>query len=289
MSRGGTWGYLGTYSKDRQPALVKLLVRPAKRTPDCRFVVAGPLYPDTIQWPANVERIDHLPPSEHRRFYNSQRFTLNVTRREMVRAGWSPSVRLFEAAACGVPIVSDNWPGLGEFFEPGRDIVVGTTSEAFGMHDTERRAMARRAREKVLANHTGMNRAVELESYYDQVSSRQARSHGHGRPSFIGTDARSAPQPRGRRAIPSFWRNAWNRSGSRPSTAVRWREQRKRPCRWECRYKSRKRSRRWTSASGPAGESMTFPPMPHGSDSTPSARAPESPAVKPCGRPKCAS
>src|SRR3712207_8248286 len=45
----------------------------------------------------------HLPPAEHRWFYNAQRFTLNVTRADMIRAGHSPSVRLFEAAACAVP------------------------------------------------------------------------------------------------------------------------------------------------------------------------------------------
>ncbi|EYD78254.1 hypothetical protein Rumeso_00083 [Rubellimicrobium mesophilum DSM 19309] len=55
-------GYLGTYSDDRQPTLEALLLEPARRRPDLGFVVAGPMYPDTIDWPPNVERIDHLPP-----------------------------------------------------------------------------------------------------------------------------------------------------------------------------------------------------------------------------------
>jgi len=55
--------YLGTYSDDRQPVLDKLLVEPARRLPHLKFVVAGPQYPDTIDWPANVERIDHRPPT----------------------------------------------------------------------------------------------------------------------------------------------------------------------------------------------------------------------------------
>ena len=152
-------GYLGTYSDDRQPALERLLVGPAARAPHRRFVVAGPQYPDAIRWPDNVQRIEHLSPAEHRCFYNSQRFTLNITRREMVRAGWSPSVRLFEAAACGVPIVSDDWPGLEQFFQPERDILVGETERAFRMNDDERRAMAERARSNVLLNHTASNRA----------------------------------------------------------------------------------------------------------------------------------
>ena len=95
--------YLGTYSPDRQPTLDRLLLEPARRRPDLRFAVAGPQYPDDIDWPANVERIEHLPPAEHAAFYNASRMTLNVTRADMIAAGWSPSVRLFEAAACGTP------------------------------------------------------------------------------------------------------------------------------------------------------------------------------------------
>ena len=111
---GTRWelGYLGTYSADRQPALDALLCEPARRWPEGRFAVAGPLYPADLQWPANVDRIEHVGPDRHPWFYGRQRFTLNVTRADMVRLGYSPSVRLFEAAACGVPIISDWWPGL---------------------------------------------------------------------------------------------------------------------------------------------------------------------------------
>ncbi len=96
----------------------------ARNWPSGQFVVAGPQYPAEIDWPVNVERIEHLPPGQHRHFYNSQRYTLNITRTDMVRAGYSPSVRLFEAAACGVSIISDWWDGLDTFFEPGREILI---------------------------------------------------------------------------------------------------------------------------------------------------------------------
>jgi len=117
-------GYLGTYSPDRQPALERLLLEPARREPSLRCVVAGPQYPDDIDWPANVERIEHLAPADHPAFYAAQRFTVNVTRADMVAAGWSPSVRLFEAAACAVPVISDEWDGLETFFVPGREILI---------------------------------------------------------------------------------------------------------------------------------------------------------------------
>ncbi len=167
-------GYLGTYSDDRQPALDELLVAPARRDPDLRTVVAGPQYPEHLEWPSNVERIDHLPPARHRSFYNSQRFTLNVTRRDMVRAGYSPSVRLFEAAACGVPVISDTWPGLEEFFVPGGEILIARNAEETLDHlrtisDGQRAEIGRRARERVLAEHTATHRARQLESYVEEV------------------------------------------------------------------------------------------------------------------------
>jgi spore maturation protein CgeB len=161
-------GYLGTYSDDRQPAVEELLLRPAAALPARRFAVAGPMYPDEIVWPRNVERIENVAPPEHPRFYSAQRFTLNVTRAEMVKAGWSPSVRLFEAAACGVPVVSDWWDGLDTFFEPEREILIARDTEDVvrilaTVDEDERRAVGARARERVLREHTARRRAAELE------------------------------------------------------------------------------------------------------------------------------
>ena len=163
-------GYLGTYSPDRQPTVDALLCRVAEALPGRRFVVAGPQYPAEIAWPAAVERIEHLAPDLHRGFYCAQRFTLNVTRADMVRRGWSPSVRLFEAAACGVPIVSDWWPGLGELFVPGEEILIARdTAEMVSIlertPEPKRRSIAEAARARVLAAHTGAHRAAELEGY----------------------------------------------------------------------------------------------------------------------------
>jgi spore maturation protein CgeB len=180
-------GYLGTYSDDRQPVLERLLLEPAESWSDGRFVVAGPQYPGSIEWPENVERIEHLAPRRHRRFYNSLRFTLNVTRAAMVRAGWSPSVRLFEAAACAVPIISDWWEGLDELFEVGREILIARSGDDVmrylrELDEEERRAIGRRARERVLREHTAAHRARELESYYAEVmGGRSARSVARAR------------------------------------------------------------------------------------------------------------
>jgi spore maturation protein CgeB len=169
--------YLGTYSPDRQPTLDRLLLEPARRAPQLKFVVAGPQYPDAIDWPHNVERIDHVPPAEHAAFYAASRFTLNVTRRDMIEAGYSPSVRLFEAAACGTPIVSDVWDGIETIFAPEREIILARRSGEvldvlLNWPEERTGSLARAARRRVLAAHTAAHRAVELEGFLTTAIAR---------------------------------------------------------------------------------------------------------------------
>ena len=164
--------YLGTYSEDRQPTLDRLLVEVARQAPDLSFVVAGPQYPDTIQWPANVQRLDHVAPDEHAAFYCASRFTLNVTRRDMIAAGFSPSVRLFEAAACGVPVISDHWNGIDTFFAPGREIFLADSPSAvlsLLRNPDAGLSIGNAARARVLASHTSARRAEELEQLLESV------------------------------------------------------------------------------------------------------------------------
>jgi spore maturation protein CgeB len=175
---GERWllGYLGTYGADRQPSLERLLLEPARRRPQARFVVAGPQYPDDVPWPQNVDRIEHLPPAAHPDFYASQRFTLNVTRADMRRAGWSPSVRLFEAAACAVPVISDHWAGIETFFRPGREILLqDTTQRLAAVTPDEARAIGERARARVLAEHTADHRVLELEAHAEPLAREAVR------------------------------------------------------------------------------------------------------------------
>jgi spore maturation protein CgeB len=161
-------GYLGTYSPDRQPVLEHLLFEPARRMPDLRFVVAGAQYPQDMRWPANIHHIAHVAPAQHAEFYSSLRWALNVTRADMVKAGHSPSVRLFEAAASGAPIVSDRWPGLEALFRPDEEILVAASPRdvlaALAIPEAQRRRIAANGRRRVLAQHTALRRSGELES-----------------------------------------------------------------------------------------------------------------------------
>jgi spore maturation protein CgeB len=199
-------GYLGTYSDDRQPVLEALMLNPARQLPRDRFTVVGPMYPDNFEWPPNVEREIHLSPREHPGFYGAQRFTLNVTREAMKRAGFSPSVRLFEAGACATPIVSDWWEGLDTIFVPGTEVLVAHDSEDTLriLRDTserERLQIGEAARRRILGEHTPAQRAAQLESYWkeanDNLPAHSSRRNRRDRQVSDGLGAGLESQPGG--------------------------------------------------------------------------------------------
>ena len=165
--------YLGTYSQDRQQALHELFIESARGTPNMRFVMGGAQYPSEFPWTKNIFFVQHLPPAKHPSFFSSSRLTLNVTRAAMREMGWCPSGRLFEAAACGVPIISDWWEGLDDFFAPDSEILIATSTQdvlaALQSGDAQLSRIAHAARERVLGEHTGAQRAVQFEQIIDRV------------------------------------------------------------------------------------------------------------------------
>jgi len=174
-------GYMGTFSADRQDALNRMLIWPAIKWRKGKFIVAGPLYPQNQLWPENVAHIEHIAPSDHREFYCSQKFTLNITRADMLMAGFAPSVRLFEAAACGTAIISDYWEGLGTFFRFGEEILISSTAEhtlryLTDVSDREIIAIGERARRKVLTEHTASHRVEQLERYIKEAKGKKRYS-----------------------------------------------------------------------------------------------------------------
>jgi spore maturation protein CgeB len=166
--------YLGTYSADRQAALEQLFIEPARLKPKQKFVMGGAQYPEEFPWTENIHFVRHLPPSEHAAFFCSSRLTLNVTRGPMRELGYCPSGRLFEAAACGTPIITDSWQGLDQFFAPGNEVLVACRTEdvlaALELDAEALQEMARRARERVLVEHTAAKRAEELENALEDAS-----------------------------------------------------------------------------------------------------------------------
>lgn len=159
--------YLGTYAEDRQAALNELFIDPSRRAPEKKFLIGGAQYPQDFPWTPNVYFVKHVAPADHPAFYSSSRLTLNITRKAMVEMGFCPSGRLFEAAACGVPVISDSWEGLDQFFTPGEEIIVAgntcDTLDALEFSDQELTRIAKSARERTLSEHTADVRAREFE------------------------------------------------------------------------------------------------------------------------------
>ena len=167
--------YMGTYASDRQVKVDELLTLPAQELPDRRFIIAGSQYPSKLRWPKNVRTIRHLSPRWHPHFYSSSRLTLNLTRQGMVEWGYSPSVRLFEAAGCGCPIISDPWPGLDTIFKVGDEVLVAERAQDViqavqQTDDAQLRKMGARARERVLEEHSSGRRAEQFESYVGSIT-----------------------------------------------------------------------------------------------------------------------
>jgi spore maturation protein CgeB len=168
----GHLSYLGTYAADRQQRLEELFIEPARRRPDRRFIIGGSQYPADFPWTHNIYYVSHMPPPRHPAFYNASSMTLNVTRGAMADMGFCPSGRLFEAAACGTPILTDTWEGLDTFFEPGREILVARNTDdalaALDLPPDELARVARAARERTLAEHTADCRARDFEEVIEE-------------------------------------------------------------------------------------------------------------------------
>jgi spore maturation protein CgeB len=174
--------YLGTYAADRQASLEKLLIEPARQLPNQRFLIGGAQYPQEFPWAENIFFARHVAPPDHPAFYSSSRLTLNITRRAMADMGFCPSGRLFEAAACGTPILSDWWEGLDAFFAPGKEILIANTTEdtvtALNRSPEELEKISRAARERALSEHTAQRRAEELEAALE-IPCRNRRDEAH--------------------------------------------------------------------------------------------------------------
>lgn len=169
--------YLGTYARDRQPALEALLLQPALALPRKRFVIGGAQYPQAFPWAPNIAFVHHVPPPLHPQFYSSGAVTLNITRPAVAARGYCPSGRLFEAAACAAPIISDAWEGLDTFFVPDREILIARHADdvarALSLGEPALRGIGEAAKARVLAEHSALHRAGELLAHLGDVPSRR--------------------------------------------------------------------------------------------------------------------
>jgi spore maturation protein CgeB len=151
--------------------LDRLFIAPSRLRPSAHFVLAGAQYPASIlaALPPNVTHIVHVNPADHPALYSSCAWQVKVTRGAMRHIGWSPSVTLFEATACGAPIISDRWPGFDSFFAPGEEALVADSTAdvlaALDLPEEARLRIAAAGRARVLREHTYVQRVDQLEAH----------------------------------------------------------------------------------------------------------------------------
>lgn len=163
-------GFIGNYNVNRGQQLDKMMLQPAQRTPNRSFILAGGDYPTDLGWPTNLRYLEHLPETSHVSFYNRLNCTLVLARPDRSALGHTPSKRLLAAAACGVPILSDHWVGLEEFFEPNRELYVvedchSVLESLYQTQQMDRVKLGNRARQRVLAEHSTRRRAEQFLDY----------------------------------------------------------------------------------------------------------------------------
>jgi spore maturation protein CgeB len=160
--------FLGNRLPDREARVTEFFLRPAALLPERRFLLGGSGWGHEVQRP-NLACLGHVSTNDHNALNSSALAVLNIARDSMAAIGWSPATRIFEAAGGGACIISDAWPGLDEFLEPGREILVGRDgAEVATLLDRLDPATAATigaaCRRRVLAEHTYDRRAALVES-----------------------------------------------------------------------------------------------------------------------------
>ena len=167
-------GFLGTKKDGRNSYLEDCLISPAMHTPNRNFVLAGSGYPADTVWPANLTYLEYLPETNLVDFYNRQHCTLILARPDRREMGYTPSRRLLAAAACGVPVLSDNWAGLDTFFEVNREIFLvkdcnSVLNALYQTRELDRKKLGNQARKRVLEEHTTDQRTKQLLKYWAEI------------------------------------------------------------------------------------------------------------------------
>ncbi|MGR3755750.1 MAG: CgeB family protein [Tranquillimonas sp.] len=161
--------FLGNRLPDRDERVGEFFLRPAELRPDMTFLIGGSGW-DGVAMPDNVRRLGHVRTADHNALNTSPRMVLNVARDSMAQNGFSPATRVFEAAGAGACLITDDWEGIELFLEPGREVLVARdgrdVAEHLGRDAAEASEIGRRARDRVLRDHTYAARAAQADALF---------------------------------------------------------------------------------------------------------------------------
>ncbi len=170
--------FIGNRLPDREQRVEDFFLRAAMLAPEKSFLLGGEGWGDKPM-PSNVRWIGHVPTGDHNVVNCSARMVLNINRASMASFGFSPPTRVFEAAGSGACLMCDDWPGMAQFFEPGREVLIVRSAEdvvtllrTYSAEDARRCGEAFRAR--ALREHTYEMRGTQVDAALLRLVAGQA-------------------------------------------------------------------------------------------------------------------
>jgi spore maturation protein CgeB len=165
--------WIGNWADDERVEELREFLLDPIRTLGLRATVYGVRYPPHAireLEDAGVRYGGWLPNYEVPRVFARHRLTVHVPRRPYVKAlPGIPTIRPFEAMACGIPLVSAPWDDVEGLFRPGHDFLIAQDGADMTRHlarllarPEEAAAMAARALANIRARHTCAHRVQEL-------------------------------------------------------------------------------------------------------------------------------
>ena len=169
--------FLGNRLPDREKRVEELFLRSATLAPDKTFLLGGEGWGDKAL-PLNVRSIGHVPTGDHNRLNCSAGMVMNINRNSMAVSGFSPPTRIFEVAGAGACMLCDDWPGIEDCFEPGKEILVVRSAhdvvDALHRYDSAARKQIGEAfRARALRDHTYAQRAAQAEAAFLECLARR--------------------------------------------------------------------------------------------------------------------
>ncbi|HEU5078953.1 MAG TPA: glycosyltransferase [Opitutaceae bacterium] len=189
----GNWG-----DDERSEELNEFLIEPVKAL-GLRARVHGVRYPDhalALLRDAGIEYRGWLPNFEVPDVFARHRVTVHVPRRPYTRAlPGIPTIRPFEALACGIPLVTAPWTDTENLFRPGEDFLVARDGsemkralQSLMENPAKRRTLATNGLETIRARHTCAHRVNELLEIYHQLEPSRPREPARVGPAFVRPD-----------------------------------------------------------------------------------------------------
>lgn len=177
-------GLLANRMPDREKRIEYFFLETAAMMPKKKFLLGGSGWWDKPK-SNNIQYIGHVFTKDHNAFNCSSLVVLNISRESMAKYGFSPATRVFEAAGAAACTITDYWEGIDYFFEPDKEILVAKTNTDIvdllkDMDRIKAKAIGEAAYKRVLAEHTYMHRAAQLENILEEILNRDISKNEKG-------------------------------------------------------------------------------------------------------------